>query len=434
MHIKFQKNLRLAVAGEWTMPAGKTEAATFLKAHRKSRVLDQKVMGERVIGAYGGKDPGTHSGAYLVALLAPNAIVVHEIAEGQFWVAAIRDGIPLADHDKVCDWTCASQIMTDVLAFNPSAMLIGSAPSASRSLESVLADADKKTLALSRITVPGQAVRLAGAALLGVGVAAVVSWAAWTFVGKKAAEQAPKDSALAALAVEANKRRAAEQYQVAARAALKEQADGFVRGVRAADAIAFVRGALASEGLAYRGWRLRSVECDIAAGLCRKTWIKGPSGRVLLTDIAGIKKRAGLDEAVGFESLNAQDLVYEQTRTAPEKTLLPVAGVKGAIAASALRDVYAPHGLQIQMPAQPVPAAATLPPAPEGVQPVPANLGAQLDFSAAGAFAALASAAARLDAIGVKSESIKVENIDTLNPVASFTGKLITEVVNNGNL
>lgn len=432
MYIKLRKNLKLAIGGEWAMPAGKAETAAFLKAHRKSRILDQKVMGERVIGAFDGKDSGTHAGAWLVALLVPNAIVVHELDEGQFWVAAIRDGVPLADHDKVCDWGCASRIMTDVLAFNPSASLIGSISSASRSLESVLAEADKKALAAARISKPGATARLAGAVALAVCVAGLLGWAGWVYMVKKAAEQAPKESALAALAVEANKRRAAEEYRTAAIAALKGQADGFVHGVRTADAVAFVRAALVSEGLAYRGWKLRSVECDLAAGSCRKTWIKGASGKAFLADIESIKKRAGLEEPVGIDLLNANDFTYEQSRNAPEKVSLPVAGVAGALAAAALRDAYMSLGLQIQMPSQPAPVAASLPAAPEGAQPVVANLGSQLDFSASGAFAALAAVAPRLDAIGVKSETLKVSNIDTLSPVASFTGKLIVEVA-NGN-
>lgn len=432
MYIKFQKNLKLAIGGEWTMPAGKAETAAFLKGHRKSRIIDRAVMGERVIGAFPGKEPGTHAGAWLVALLVPNAIVVHELDEGQFWVAAIRDGIPLADHDRVCDWGDASRIMTDVLAFNPSATLIGSTPSASRSLESVLAEADKKALTAARIVMPGATLRLAGAAALGLCVAGLLGWAGWVYMVKRAAEQAPKESALAALAVEANKRRAAEEYRTAAIAAMKEQADGFVRGVRATDAVEFVRAALASEGLAYRGWKLRSVECDIAAGSCRKTWFKGASGNAFLADIESIKKRAGLEEPVGVDLLNAQDFVYVQSRPAPEKALLPVAGVAGALDASALRDVYLRHGLQIQMPSQPAPVAASLPAAPEGAQPVAANLGSQLDFSASGAFAALIAVAPRFDAIGVKSETLKVDNIDTLSPVVSFTGKLIIEVA-NGN-
>ncbi len=433
MYIKFQNNLKLAVGGEWVMPSGKAEAAAFLKTHRKSRVVDQKIMGERVIGAYPGKDPGTHSGAYLVATLVPNAVVVHEMGDGQWWVTAIRDGIPLADHDKVCDWESASRIMTDVLAFNPSATLIGSAPSASRSLESVLADADKKTLAAARIASPGAALRAAGVAVGGIALAGLVVWGGWVFIVKRAAEQAPKGSALSALAVEQQKKQAAEAYRVQAVAAIKEQAAEFVRGVPAAAAIAYARGAVQGEGLSYRGWRLRSVQCDVLAGTCKKTWIKSAHGAWHI-DISDIKARAGIAERAGVESVNATDIAYDFARPAPATQAIPVARADGALMAAAIRDLYSRYAIQITMPTAAVAAAATVPPAPEGATPVPAALGSTLDIKANGPLALLEAAAGHLDAIGVKVESFSVDAIDTLTPSASMSGKLIVEVVDHGAL
>lgn len=429
MYIKFQKNLKLAIGGEWVMPSGKAEAAAFLKAHRKSRVLNQKVMGERVIGAFNDRDPGTHAGAYLVGLCVPNAIVVHEVSDGQFWVAAVRDGIPLADHDRVCDWETASRIMTDVLAFNPSAVLIGTAPSASRSLESVLADLDKKNLAASRIVAPNAALRAAILVVLGISGSALLVWGGWTFVGKRAAENAPNDSALAMLATQERQRRAIEEYQTAVAAALKEQRADFTLGIEAAPALAFTRNIVHKEGLAYRGWKLRAVECDVPAGLCRKTWVKGVNGARQM-DIVPLKERAGIKDVVGAESLNVQDITYEQTHPALEKAPVRVAGNGGALVAATLRDMYSLYGVTIQIPDAAVPVAATLPPPPEGVQPSSASLGSTLDFTVSGSFAFLQAAAGKLDAVGVKVGTVKVDNIDTLNPGASFTGKMIVEVAN----
>lgn len=427
MHIKFQKNLKLAIGGEWVMPSGKAEADAFLKPRRKMRVLDQKVMGERVIGAFGGKDPGTHAGAYLVGLRVPNAIVVHEVADGQFWVAAVRDGIPLADHDRVCDWETASRIMTDVLAFNPSAVLIGTAPSASRSLESVLADPDKKQLSASRIAAPGAAMRLVVVAVLGVAGLAMLAWGGWEYVGKRAVENAPQDSALAALATKERQRRAAEEYQLAVDAAVKEQRVDFGLGIEAAPALAFTRNIVQMDGLVYRGWKLRTVECDMSAGLCRKTWVKGVNGARQM-DIAPLKERAGIKDAVGVESVNMQDIAYEQAHPTPEKVLVRVAGAGGALVAATLRDVYGMYGVTIQIPDAAVSVAATLPPPPEGIQQSPVVLGSTLDFMVSGSFAVLQAAAGKLDAVGMKVAAVKVENIDTLSPSASVTGKMIVEV------
>lgn len=270
----------LAIGGEWFLPEDKQDAARILKEHQASMVADYRAGVDRVIGVFasnGNRAGAVYSGALACAQIVPNAVIVEHLAEDRVWAAAIRDGVPLNNHDLVCDQQQAQQVLTDMLSFNPSATIIGNWSGATRSVESVLNDLNSAQWKKSRLQ-PPRRTRFARMLLwvliaAGVTIGGVVALALFDQMSKHNA-QAAKIAAMRQSEEEkaAAQRKLQMRWHADADVAIARQKAEFLTGVPASSAIDSVRVFLHVAAKPQNGFRADKMTCSVDDKACRVSW------------------------------------------------------------------------------------------------------------------------------------------------------------------
>lgn len=419
--------LKLAAGGEWALPASKADAAEFLKRNRRGKIVDSHVVGERVLGAFESSEQGVYAGALLIGKAVPNAVIYHAINDDLMWVAAVRDGIPLADFDRVCSKSDASQIITDLLSFNPSATVVGNLPSAMQSLKDVLVGAREKDI--QRFKIERQGARLiklgaiGGGALFVLGVGTLV----WQYHGQLVVETvAPDQSEAAILAENERIRQASAQYQRDVAQAVDTQASEFLSGVSAGAAFTVLDRIMTSMPLQKRGWKLEKMECDLAAKTCVGSWKKGVGA--LQGDLVGVAKNVTL-EMGGVSVLPSEPIPVD-----PQLSSIVPTGVDGVLRVLSLRDRYAAYGVSLTVDPMATPNIATLPPTPNGVPALPPpEIGKFIRFSLSGGILLTRDFANQLGG-AAKVQTIGLSAIDTGQPMLQVGGMIVMEGAPRGNL
>lgn len=420
--------IKLAAGGEWSLPASKGDAAEFLKRHRKSKIIDSSIVGERVLGAFPADEQGVYAGALLIGKAVPNAVIYHAIDDTQMWVAAVRDGIPLADYDKVCIRQDASRVVTDILSFNPSATVIGNLPSASQSIEEALSLLSKKDLEAFKIARPGAKLIKYGAIVGSIAFVGIVGFVLWQYQGQKVVETvAPTQSDAAILAEKQRLQRATEQYHRDVEKAVNEQFPSFLSGVSPDGAFSVLDKVLSASSLQKRGWVLSKVHCDVIAKKCVSTWAKGHMA--LQGDLIGI-----VGDKAALEMSTVSSVDSQPVEIAPVVSDFVPAGLEGVLDYVSLRDRYAPYGVNFAIDPTAVTQTATLPPPPDGVPAqTPPQLGKTVNFTLAGGIMLTREFARRLSA-SAKTFSITLTNIESNQPTVMVSGAVVLEGPPNGNL
>lgn len=145
----------IAIGIEWTLHESLAQAKRAIAGKKKILVARKVISGECVQGfcaasAKGGK---LQAGALLVAAAANDALVYHALGDGNAWVCAIREGIPLHGFDVVADEETAKTTLAEVMSYVPSADIYGDIPGARGSLGELLSHLsakDKKAATLGK--------------------------------------------------------------------------------------------------------------------------------------------------------------------------------------------------------------------------------------------------------------------------------------------
>ncbi|MBI1891895.1 MAG: type 4b pilus protein PilO2 [Burkholderiales bacterium] len=148
------KNSSIAVGLEWTLHDTVSEAKKAV-AGKSNILLARKVIsGECVQGICKTpvKNKKLQAGALLAAAAANDVLIFHSLGDGNVWVCAVREGIPLHGFDVVVDENSAKAKFAEVMSYVPTAAVYGDLSGAKGSLADLFADltsADKKAAALA---------------------------------------------------------------------------------------------------------------------------------------------------------------------------------------------------------------------------------------------------------------------------------------------
>src|SRR4051812_21513372 len=124
------KNSSIAVGIEWTLHDSIAEAKKAAAGKRNVLVVRKVISGECVQGVCKapGKSRKLQAGALLLASVAKDVLVYHSLGDGNAWVCAIREGIPLHGFDVVVDEKSAKSTLAEVMSYVPLAAIYGDTP------------------------------------------------------------------------------------------------------------------------------------------------------------------------------------------------------------------------------------------------------------------------------------------------------------------
>lgn len=416
-------NYQLAIGGEWFLSASKADAAEFLARHKKSMVMDGVVAGERVLGAFDqvtgrGK---VYAGAMLVASVEPDCVVFHQIDEDNVWFAAIKDGIPLADFDKVTTWAIANQLMTDVVSFNPTSTVVGTLPSSSLSIDAILAKVDpKKASGVVLRNKRRQTIRLLLTILALFGMSAGIAVTGMSYVEGEQKRSAYLANLTITAQQKADSAKKTTQYRALVERAVAEQRYAYETGtpLDVAARIAYER--MKDHALMHRGWVTREIECTQRTGECTHLWVKSLPGASIL-------------EVLGIENgpTHYAEVQSGQFRSKPFPTEFPVSLVRkttndALFWFSALNDQYSRYGVSITVSPKVSEAFVAIPSPPEGLpQPKPVHLGKYAEFNVVGGYRHILALSEKIKGVGLKTEKIVVTEIDSGKMGFNISGKVL---------
>ncbi len=98
-------NSSVAVGIEWTLHESLAQAKKAVAGKKKILVARKTISGECVQGicVAAPKAAKLQAGALLAAAVANDVLIYHNLGDGNAWVCAVREGIPLHGFDLVAD-------------------------------------------------------------------------------------------------------------------------------------------------------------------------------------------------------------------------------------------------------------------------------------------------------------------------------------------
>lgn len=146
----------IAVGLEWSLHESLSQAKRALGGKKKILVARKLISGECVQGvceapAKAGK---LQAGALLVAAAANDALIYHPLGDGNAWICAIREGIPLHGYDQVTDEDTAKMTLAEVMSYVPTADIYGDIPGARGTLQDLLAPLSAKDKKAAQLGAP----------------------------------------------------------------------------------------------------------------------------------------------------------------------------------------------------------------------------------------------------------------------------------------
>lgn len=277
------------IGAEWVLCRTKSEAAKRMRSGALSLAVadDDGQVVSAVDKEFLASKPGGRR-AYLsaIALIGAaerNAVVLHELPGGLAWVAAVREGVPLPDCDRVTTLEQAHDLLSEYMGYVPSAVLIGNSTDAARSAETVFKSVDAKRRAACTYTKPKSpaVLLLKIAVVLAVLVAAGV--AVQTIqVAREAADRA-RDAAMAKLNESARIDAAIAQYNDDVRKVVEHARAEIAISAPVQAQLALWLEQIRKQPLVQKGFRLESASC--APEACKYKWralpradLTGPAG------------------------------------------------------------------------------------------------------------------------------------------------------------
>lgn len=278
----------IALGVDWSMPSNAGE----IRAEKKRRAKDYSVLssvsGQHWLGFHEPVAGKVYAGALLVAMVKPNAVVFHPIDEGNAWVCAISDGMPVPGrYDQVLPLAEARNTAIEWASLFPKAEMVGDISGAQASLADIFGVLDeglkakaiqKKQIAVALLGKNGfSAKRAVGIGLIGIVIAGLaVGGMMYRELQRKqtetqmSLEEAARQASLNAqdkARFESELRAKVTTYQGQIEAARRENEERLSPTALWA-AFSVVRQSLP---VSSHGYKPQSFECSVQQ--CRVTWL-----------------------------------------------------------------------------------------------------------------------------------------------------------------
>lgn len=286
MRVKIGK-WSVAFGLDWIMPSSASEARRERKARAKSAYVLAQMDRQQWLGFHPPVKGVAYCGALLVAMVKPNAIVVHPLNEDEVWVCAVQDGMPVVGYDQIMPIANGRNTALEWSGLFVKADMVGDFAGAQGSFEDILSQIDqgianksikKKQLAPALLHANGaMARRIAVLVLLMATVAAgVIGFRAYQDIQRRRSQEQSSalDAARAAMAElqgkakqDGERKAQAAAFQQQVEAARTEQRVR-VDPAQLWEAITQVRRSIP---FSARGYKPQSIDCGPQS--CRVQWI-----------------------------------------------------------------------------------------------------------------------------------------------------------------
>ncbi|MBE7540568.1 MAG: type 4b pilus protein PilO2 [Rhodocyclaceae bacterium] len=441
MLIKVAKHT-IILGGDWLLPADKAEAKKQLVEHKDCHFVDKRIGGDRVLGFFRppkGASGKLHSGVLACSMAYTNAMIAQRLSDEAVWVAAIRDGIPLSQHDIVCTEGGAQQMITDILSFNPGASIIGNWPGAVKSLEEALTDLTPKQWAESRVNPPRAraVIRKVFLALIiaAVAVAGVISYTSYQMLMKnRTLEQSRQSLMQSKEEKEKEQARLESAWLVDIGKSIERQREDFRKGVRPSDAMSALRTIVAQSALPRNGWSASKIECEVGAQSCTINWVpwaraEGSGGSPAYA--------AHLPEAPADIAQLTKGTVLTSAAIDLQPSLLSLASKEDALRVASFQSRFGSERGSVQFMQQNTEVKATLPSPPPGLEkatnaPSPPVLGYITEWQGTFPLHTASAAANYLSQSGVRVKKVMIMMSDN-DATVSMTGQVLLSLAKQGD-
>lgn len=404
---------KLVIAGDWALFTNKRDAKRHIKQHARAFVVDRTIGADRVIGAFQAADiksGGALAGALAVAGALENAIVAHTVSDDKVWLCVVRERVPVPGYDQICSAADAIKQASEMMAFNPDAIIVGDVlPASTQTLEQVLASVPKKQLAGIGVVNLRKQMLVQVSLLAALGAMMVIGLVLYDLHEKELEAQSKQSLQQRSMQAEQGaKNAAANTYIQSANDAITKQREAFAKGVRIADVLNVGHKLLHQDVMHRQGWQLTKLVCDVAEGSCIKTWRR-------TSDIAPQSAVNQIDGAIKTDNLFSGEV---QTTPIPIEAVPVEIGVANMERVLGLDWIARSYSKLIPGVAFKIADAVSvervkLPPAPEDVTPVvAAPLGKTLSWTASGAYPYMVMLGRRIDGQGVRIDKIEITGME----------------------
>lgn len=276
----------IALGVEWTLHESITQAKRAVSGKKKILVARKIISGECVQGICEAPQKGGkwQAGALLVAAVANDALVYHSLGDGNAWVCAVREGIPLHGFDIVVDEETAKMTLAEVMSYVPSADIYGDIPGAKGSLEDLFALLTAKDKRSAQLVVPDSLVTVL---LLVLGLLGLAGALFFGFLYYQKFSSMANSAALQ-LKSEEELRKARAEFE--AEVAKQREIFWYAASPQAQFALWF--DVLHKLPLSVNGWVPSSFSCDV--NNCQVGWKRDP---LALPSAVGLLPGKGADSS-----------------------------------------------------------------------------------------------------------------------------------------
>lgn len=393
------KNSSIAVGIEWTLHESLTQAKKAAAGKKKILVARKVISGECVQGIYKSsrKTGKLQAGALLAAAVASDVLIYHSLGDGNAWLCAVREGIPLHGFDLVAEEESAKVTLAEVMSYVPTADIYGDVPGAKGTLEELLVHLTPKDRKAAELKVPDSPVFT----LVLVGI--ILLLAAIALFGYPLFNKAM--DGYQASAAQQRKAEELRQIKIAFDAEVAQQKDVFWHAASPTQQFQDWYAVLRTLPVSVEGWTPSSFNCDVNA--CLVSWKRDfralPSATVHLP---------GEGSAQAFNPA-----LQEVSTRFPIKTLALSSHAQGiAEPDKYLLDLAInPTPFLLNLPPTQTPVTVTPPPGVEGLMPVTLGREGQWRLSGANPLL-LPQYLGKLELPGVVLNKISIKSLNLGRP------------------
>lgn len=427
MKIITRAGKQLAVGGEWMLPTNKVEAKELLFELKENLVAIYKIGELEAIGSFPDKGSGkVHAGALVVCQVLKNAIIVEEVGDGLFWFVVLKDGVPMPTTDRLCSKDEANYAVTDAIAFNENAIVIGNTSAATTTLDDVLAQASntqwgKALLSYQSRSSRGLYIRLAiVVAALGGGGAYIYHVVQGGDV-KVDTEQQRRAAATAKARDDRLKDEQLRGYSLQVQQQIKKQVEDFDLGHTLAPVSAMVSHYVHTVPVQLNGWEVNQVTCQLGAAVTCTSMRQAIPGEGTAESAASIQGAPS-----DLKSLMQDSIQFSLPAPHLEQSHVGLASQEGVLHLASLAKRFPQLQVNVIPTQQDVMAVIDKPTFTFEFQaPKPVRIGSTLEWSAMIPEYLLDDALSLMTIPGLRVSSISLSNLKGGIPTVNLQGQIL---------
>lgn len=149
------KELHIAVGLQWQLHESMKSAKRAV-GNRKNIMFARRQIGAEVVqGLYEcAAAKGLYAGALMLAAASSDALVLESLGDGNAWMCAVKDGVPLPGFDVVAPESEARSLLAEAMNYVPDAELYGNVSGTYASLASVITAVSRQDAAKAALVSP----------------------------------------------------------------------------------------------------------------------------------------------------------------------------------------------------------------------------------------------------------------------------------------